>query len=113
MNNVELDNYDKTKKWLSDLVHKNFFPDNQEFIILKNLLDRHPAKSSWKYQNPTSFKISRSAGNGYIVLYVRFEGLNTYRIVSWVDCGKGKLSKHKQPGNCKPCVVEKDQTDLN
>jgi len=95
-----LDNYDKTKKWLQEHVHRNFFPRNhQEFTILSNLIDRHPSKSTWKNQTPTSFKISRSPGNGSLVLYVRFEGLSRYRIVSWVACAKGKLAKHQQAGN--------------
>ena len=94
-----LDNYEKTKKWLTVHVHKNFFSDNMEFNILKRLLDRHPSKKTWKNQNPTSFKISRSPGNGSLVLYVRFDGLNKYRIVSWVACAKGKLAKHQQPDN--------------
>lgn len=97
---IVLDTYDKTKKWLGNHVHKNFFPRNKlEFDILCNLIDRHPSKKDWKNQIPTSFKISRSPGNGSLVMYVRFDGLNKYRIVSWVACSKGKLAKHQQPGN--------------
>lgn len=95
-----LDTYDKTKKWLIQHVHKNFFPSNpEEFKILSDLLNRHPAKSTWQYQIPTSFKISRSPGNGAIVMHVRFQGLSKYRIVSWVACAKGKLAKHQEAGN--------------
>lgn len=98
-NHETLDTYDKTKQWLNDHVHKNFFPRNSEFEILCNLIDRHPSKSEWKNQTPTSFKISRSPGNGSLVLYVRFEGLSNYRIVSWVACAKGKLAKHQESNN--------------
>ena len=95
-----LDTYDKTKKWLESRVHRNIFPSNfEDFCILSQLLDRHPSKTSWKNQVPISFKISRSTGNGSLVMYVRFEGTNKYRIVSWVACGKGKLSKQQEPDN--------------
>ncbi len=94
-----LDTYVKTKKWLIDHVHRNYFPRNPEFKILYDLLDRHPSKLEWKNQNPISFKISRSPGTGSLVMYVRFEGLNKYRIVSWVACSKGKLAKHQQSNN--------------
>jgi len=96
-----LDSYEKTKKWLNDHVHRNFFPRNTEFITLSNLLNRHPSKNTWKNQNPLSFKISRSPGTGSLVMYVRFEGLSRYRIVSWVACGKGKLAKHQKGDNNK------------
>lgn len=96
---IVLDTYDKTKKWLGEHVHKNFFPRNPEFDILSNLVNRHPSKTGWKNQVPRSFKISRSPGNGSLVMYVRFEGLSKYRIVSWVACAKGKLAKHQQTGN--------------
>ena len=98
-NVIVLDTYIKTKKWMGEHVHKNFFPRNIEFQVLCNLLDRHPSKSTWKNQIPTSFKISRSPGTGSLVMYVRFEGLSKYRIVSWVACGKGKLAKHQESGN--------------
>ena len=88
-----LDNYDSTKKWLSDRVYRNIFPNDPEFKVLSALIDRHPAKHTWKNQNPISFNISRLTGNGVLVLYVKFEGLNKYRIVSWVSCARGKLSK--------------------
>lgn len=95
-----LDTYDKAKKWLNSHVHKNYFPSNTyEFNLLSDLLNRHPSKSEWKNQTPTSFKISRSPGNGAVVMYVRFEGLSNYRIVSWVACAKGKLAKHQQSDN--------------
>ncbi len=97
----KLDSYDKAKKWLTTHVHKNFFPRNPEFQILCDLIDRHPSKSSWSYQKPKSFKISRSPGNGSVVLYVRFEGLSKYRIVSWVAAAKGKLAKHQTGDNTK------------
>ena len=93
----KLDTYDKTKKWLEAHVHKNYFPRNPEFGILYELINRHPSKSEWKNQVPISFKISRSTGNGAIVLYTRFEGMSNYRIVSWVACAKGKLSKNQTP----------------
>lgn len=96
---IKLDTYDKAKKWLTAHVHKNFFPRNPEFQILCDLIDRHPSKTDWTYQKPRSFKISRSPGNGSVVMYVRFEGLNKYRIVSWVAAAKGKLAKHQQVGN--------------
>ena len=100
MNNQEkLDRYDKTKKWLEAHVHKNYFPRNSEFQILSDLIDRHPSKSEWKNQTPTSFKISRSTGNGALVLYVRFDGMSNYRIVSWVACAKGKLTKNQASGS--------------
>jgi len=100
-NNTELLNtYDKTKQWLTDHVHRNIFPkDVSEFKILSDLIDRHPSKSEWKNQKPTSFKISRSPANGALVLYVRFENTSNYRIVSWVACAKGKLAKHQEAGN--------------
>lgn len=99
-NVIVLDTYDKAKKWLSEHVHKNFFPRNvTEFRILCSLVDRHPSKSDWKNQVPTSFKISRSPGKGALVMYVRFDGMNKYRIVSWVACAKGKLSKHQEADN--------------
>lgn len=94
-----LDTYDKTKKWLSENVHKNFFPSNPEFGILCSLVDRHPSKDEWKNQIPVSFKISRSPGNGNLVLYVRFDGTTKYRIISWVACSKGKLAKQQESGN--------------
>jgi len=98
--NVVLDTYDKTKKWLGEHVHKNFFPRNRpEFDILCSLVFRHPTKSEWKNQIPTSFKISRSPGTGSLVMYVRFKGMSKYRIVSWVACAKGKLAKHQTSGN--------------
>lgn len=95
----KLDTYDKAKKWLESHVHKNYFPRNPEFKILSDLIDRHPSKSDWKNQTPMSFKISRSTGNGALVMYVRFVGMNNYRIVSWVACAKGKLSKSQTPGD--------------
>ncbi len=99
-NGLILDTYDKAKKWLADHVHRNYFPRNVlEFNTLYKLIDRHPSKRDWKNQVPTSFKISRSPANGALVMYVRFEGLNKYRIVSWVACAKGKLAKHQQSGN--------------
>lgn len=94
-----LDSYGKTKVWLTKHLHRNIFPSNHEFPILCDLIERHPSRSSWKNTVPSSFKISRSPGNGAIVLYVRFEGLNKYRIVSWVACAKGKLSKCQEEGN--------------
>lgn len=94
-----INNYDQTKKWLEEHVHRNYFPSNTEFKVLTDLIDRHPSKSEWKNCVPTSFKISRSPGNGALVLYVRFEGLSNYRIVSWVACAKGKLAKHQESGN--------------
>ena len=95
-----LDTYDKTKKWLTEHVHRNIFPSNkEEFQILSDLINRHPSKSEWKNQEPRSFKISRSPGTGALVLYVRFVGLDKYRIVSWVACGKGKLDKSQEPDN--------------
>jgi hypothetical protein len=99
--NVErLDTYEKAKKWLAEHVHRNFFPRNvSEFKILTDLINRHPSKSEWKNPIPTSFKISRSPANGSLVLYVRFEGLSNYRIVSWVACAKGKLAKHQESDN--------------
>lgn len=93
-----LDTYDKTKAWLERYVNRNIFPKDPEFQVLSELLNRHPSKSTWKNQVPTSFKISRSTGNGSLVLYVRFEGLTKYRIVSWVACSKGKLAS-KPTGN--------------
>lgn len=95
-----MDTYDKTKTWLNNHVHTNIFPSKPaEFQLLCDLLYRHPSKSTWKNQTPLSFKISRSPGNGSINLHVRFEGLNKYRIVSWVACAKGKLAKHQEVGN--------------
>jgi len=91
---TELNTYEKTKKWLEEHVHKNYFPRNPEFQTLCGLIDRHPSKSEWVNQEPTSFKISRSAGTGSLVLYVRFSGLSNYRIVSWVACSKGKLANN-------------------
>ena len=91
-----LDNYDKTKEWLNKHVHKNFFPSNVEFSILNNLLNRHPSKNEWANQIPTSFKISRSPGTNALVMYVRFEGLSNYRIVSWVTCARGKLANKRE-----------------
>jgi hypothetical protein len=100
MDSVTLDTYEKTKEWLSSRVHKNIFPTNAEdYNLLTCLIDRHPAKDTWKNQKPMSFKISKSPGNGAIVLYVRFEGMNKDRIVSWVACANGKLAKHQQTGN--------------
>lgn len=96
---IALDTYDKTKKWLGEHVHRNFFPRNPEFNTLLRLIDRHPSKNEWTNQIPTSFKISRSPGNGALVMYVRFEGLSNYRIVSWVACAKGKLASHQQSNN--------------
>jgi hypothetical protein len=95
----KLDTYDKTKKWLSNHLHRNFFPKDPEFIILCELLDRHPSKSSWKNQTPVGFQITRSPANGAIVMHVKFKGLSRSRIVSWVACSKGKLAKHQQSGN--------------
>ena len=95
-----LDTYDKTKAWLSKNLHRNFFPSQQpEFSILVRLLNQHPSIKEWKYQTPLSFKISRSSGTGAIVMYVRFEGLNKYRIVSWVACAKKKLASHQTTNN--------------
>ncbi len=94
---IVLDSYDKTKTWLENHVHRNYFPRNSEFQILTSLLDRHPSKSNWKYQEPISFKISRMSGNGSLVLYVRFSGLSRYRIVSWVACSNMKLKKRQKP----------------
>ncbi len=96
---IVLDTYDKAKKWLGEHVHRNFFPLNPEFNTLSRLVDRHPSKNEWVNQVPTSFKISRSPGNGALVMYVRFEGLSNYRIVSWVACAKGKLASHQQSDN--------------
>lgn len=95
-----LDSYEKTKEWLSHRVNKNIFPKNQpDFNTLSNLINRHPSIKSWQYQVPTSFKVGRSPANGAIVLYVRFDGAKSYRIVSWVACAKGKLAKHQETGN--------------
>ena len=102
-NLTELNTYEKTKKWLEEHVHKNYFPRNPEFQTLCNLIDRHPSKSEWANQEPISFKISRSTGTGSLVLYVRFSGLSNYRIVSWVACSKGKLSNN----------VNSDENKLN
>lgn len=97
---ITLDTYDKTKDWLNQHVHKNIFSTQKsEFDVLCALIDRHPAKDTWKNQIPRSFKISRSPSNHAIVLYVKFEGLNKYRIVSWVACAKGKLASYQDPSN--------------
>jgi hypothetical protein len=98
--NETLDTYDKAKNWLTDHVHRVFFSRNvTEFKILSDLISRHPSRSEWKNLIPTSFKISRSTANGSLVLYVKFEGLNNYRIVSWVACSKGRLAKSQCSDN--------------
>jgi hypothetical protein len=98
---IKLDTYDKTKQWLSQNVHRTFFPsDNNKFMVLKTLLDRHPSKSEWKNPIPRSFKITRSPANKALLLYVKFEGITRYRIVSWKACASGKLEKcQKGPEN--------------
>lgn len=93
---IKLDGYDKTKEWLSRHINKNFFFHHSEFNLLSELINRHPSKNEWTYQTPTSFKISKSPGNGALVLHVRFEGLKNYRIVSWVACATGKLTKQQE-----------------
>ena len=88
------DSYDEVKEWLGSHTNKTFFPFNKtEFLFLTNLLDKHPSKSEWVNQVPLSFKISRSPGNNALVMYVKFEGAKNYRIVSWVACATGKLTK--------------------
>jgi hypothetical protein len=97
--NITKYDYKTVKEWLQLRVHKIILPSNVDFIYLVNLIDRHPSKQEWKNQTSQSFKVSKSPGNGNIVLYVRFDGSQKYRIVSWVACAKGKLSKHQETGN--------------
>ena len=92
-------NYKETKNWLEQHVNNIYFPKDIEFTLLNNLLNNHPNKEEWKYQTPLSFKISRSPGNGAVVMYVRFEGTKKYRIVSWVSCAKGKTNYTKDGDN--------------
>lgn len=96
METIQLNDYNKTKEWLAGHINKVFFPRHPEFNILLELINRHPSKNEWTYQTPTSFRISTSPGNGSLVLHVKFEGMKNYRIVSWVACATGKLTKQQE-----------------
>ena len=95
-----LDTYDKAKEWLGYHVDKVYFSFNRsEFSLLSDLLNRHPDKNKWVNQTPLSFKISRSPGNNALVMYVKFEGMKNYRIVSWVACSTGKVTHQQSDDN--------------
>ena len=92
INSNILDTEEKTREWLKLHYPKTFTNIHPEFIILYNLLKRHPNYSNWKNNIPAAFKITKGKGNKAIQLMVKFSS-NKFRIVSWVACANMKLKR--------------------
>jgi len=88
--------YAQVKSWLESHAHQTFYPKHPEFAMLTQVLSSHPNFSTWKYQIPEAFKITRTPKRKAIQVNVKFEGMprkNKWRTVSWVACAKGKLPR--------------------
>ena len=60
---------------------------------MAELLKKHPNYNDWKFKNPVAFHIKRSPRNKAIQVHAKFQGLKKWRIVSWVSCAKGKVTR--------------------
>lgn len=86
-----INNYNDTKSWLIN--NKGVYSKNsvgEAFDTLCLLIKNHPNYNGWKFNTPYKFKIIMKK---YIQLHVLFEGAKKYRIVSWTQCCKGKVTK--------------------
>jgi hypothetical protein len=89
--------YDVAKAWLQSKVHTRVSPNCQEdFDLMSKILEQHPNFINWKHQTVEYYIITRSPKKKALQVLIKFEGLKTPRLVSWVACVTQKIRKIDQ-----------------
>ena len=91
-------NYDDVKKWLESHVHRTFKSGCDEFNVMNEILQQHPNYNDWKNKDVEAFKVTRSKKVKALQTHIKMKG-GKWRIVSWVACAKGKVTRQPNDSN--------------
>jgi hypothetical protein len=91
---------EQVREWLEAHVNSTVYPCHDEFKFMINLLHRHPSFSTWKNQEVSAFRITRSIQKKgiQVEILVQLENKQMWRLVSWKSCVSGE---YKEPDNMK------------